>query len=188
MRGEVFQRRNRVARKWITPAHAGRSTLPVTQSELARDHPRACGEKMTDGENRSALIGSPPRMRGEAPKGAPSRVHIRITPAHAGRSGQHCDSCQEHRDHPRACGEKSVIAMLEDAKVGSPPRMRGEAPMVSRKRLTSRITPAHAGRSYQNTSPLNLRQDHPRACGEKFVASCPTMETTGSPPRMRGED
>ena len=49
------------------------------------------------------------------------------------------------------------------------------------------ITPAYAGKSDFRTVGLLLHRDHPRVCGEKFLAPSSTVFLTGSPPRMRGK-
>ena len=49
----------------ITPAHAGKSTAKAVCTWTAKDHPRACGEKLNCSLNGFAIRGSPPRMRGK---------------------------------------------------------------------------------------------------------------------------
>ena len=50
----------------ITPAHAGKSPLRLRVCLPARDHPRACGEKVLALLDIAYSRGSPPRMRGTA--------------------------------------------------------------------------------------------------------------------------
>ena len=45
MRGKVPYEQWDCQKFGITPAHAGKSTYGVSDVELERDHPRACGEK-----------------------------------------------------------------------------------------------------------------------------------------------
>ena len=51
----------------------------------------------------------------------------------------------------------------------------------------TRITPAHAGKTFNLPIRRTADQDHPRACGENLhgllIKPCPV----GSPPRMRGK-
>ena len=49
----------------ITPAHAGKSGKKIKPGPDGRDHPRACGEKRSVSALLSAVMGSPPRMRGK---------------------------------------------------------------------------------------------------------------------------
>ena len=44
-RGKVDERIHNVLRSRITPAHAGKSTVMLMDSETQRDHPRTRGEK-----------------------------------------------------------------------------------------------------------------------------------------------
>ena len=71
----------------------------------------------------------------------------RITPAYAGKSlSQFYDMIQK-RDHPRLCGEKPVTVLIDFVLVGSPPPMRGKATPQPFQLISSRITPAYAGKS-----------------------------------------
>ena len=50
------------------------------------------------------------------------------------------------------------------------------------------ITPAYAGKSRMIESRRNIRRDHPRLCGEKWVLYGGFCSIRGSPPPMRGKD
>ena len=49
----------------ITPAHAGKTNLTLTEIQLCKDHPRACGENASPNQFYKPTPGSPPRMRGK---------------------------------------------------------------------------------------------------------------------------
>ena len=49
------------------------------------------------------------------------------------------------------------------------------------------ITPAYAGKSLTLPEIETKTRDHPRVCGEKYVALCFIAIILGSPPRMRGK-
>ena len=70
----------------ITPAYAGKRYPVLNGSEVERDHPRLCGEKLLAFWGFFRRKGSPPPMRGKA--AVPD------------------DEKQDHKDHPRLCGEK----------------------------------------------------------------------------------
>ena len=53
--------------------------------------------------------------------------------------------------------------------------------------LQSRITPAYAGKRRLISTQGDLRQDHPRLCGEKVVSFKYRLTAVGSPPPMRGK-
>ena len=91
----------------------------------------------------------------------------RITPAHAGKTPEHCVPTVEGWDHPRACGENLDATMSYDTAPG--------------------ITPAHAGKTEELIRGLSGCEDHPRACGENVIGGMIAVTIGGSPPRMRGK-
>ena len=48
----------------ITPACAGNRTAFPPQSGQVKDHPRVCGEQFNLPQQQTAIVGSPPRVRG----------------------------------------------------------------------------------------------------------------------------
>ena len=151
----------------ITPAHAGKRSTKQFFIRKEEDHPRACGEKCKNRTGIQVRLGSPPRMRGKEETGAAWRWLMRITPAHAGKSGR--------------------ISGPTRPGSGSPPRMRGKVLRYGRNLHRTGITPAHAGKSSSGFTLLYVSRDHPRACGEKSIRILRMWERTGSPPRMRGK-
>ena len=146
MRGKDWDMTDPDDPKMITPAHAGKSTLVTFVFSLTRDHPRACGEKQQGLLCNKLFLGSPPRMRGKV-SSSPSRNAIPgITPAHAGKSFLYFSKQLPSRDHPRACGEKFPASKIFPMEHGSPPRMRGKAPLRPFLMPSVGITPAHAGK------------------------------------------
>ena len=107
MRGKVAVLGCAVGAHGITPAYAGKSVVAVVVHALHGDHPRVCGEKLSQSRSRSTALGSPPRMRGKV--SGFFRTHFRpgITPAYAGKSYCLCLPSKLVRDHPRVCGEKT---------------------------------------------------------------------------------
>ena len=154
----------------ITPAHAGKRLSLVTSSRRHWDHPRPCGEKWARARRKPCIQGSPPSMRGKGP--AVGRIwrisHIgRITPAHAGKRPSAIASSRPSRDHPRPCGEKYVMPLRSKSDTGSPPPMRGKGFCRVQCGRCVRITPAHAGKSFDPATAATSQGDHPRPCGEK---------------------
>ena len=77
----------------ITPACAGKSFQLAVYDFLARDHPRACGEKSGFNKLERPGAGSPPRVRGKGQHIYCHPVQSGITPARAGkRSGCSCSA------------------------------------------------------------------------------------------------
>ena len=98
---------------------------------MAEDHPRTCGEKLNIWTQKELIEGSPPHMRGKVETKNFLKEVFRITPAHAGKSGE------------------NVLPFNQI--LGSPPHMRGKVRTFSLPFFTYRITPAHAGKSKRFT-------------------------------------
>ena len=71
------------------------------------------------------------------------------------------------KDHPRVCGEN--IPIIIEA-----------LPQI-------RITPAYAGKTFNELIGKVQNADHPRVCGENLDELCKKRCRRGSPPRMRGK-
>ena len=69
----------------ITPAPAGRRNTDGVKAFGSKDHPRACGEKLSVLHIPAFQLGSPPRLRGEDPPVEAVDDGVGITPAPAGR-------------------------------------------------------------------------------------------------------
>ena len=187
MRGKaiVIQRVDRLG--GITPACAGKRTPLLTPRSVTWDHPRVCGEKPESGRWGEQDAGSPPRMRGKAPRFLIAKGLFRITPAYAGKSVKVNEPDCLPRDHPRVCGEKTSSNVPERKNPGSPPRVRGKGYTGSAARPAGRITPACAGKRDKAGLPFVPVRDHPRVCGEKSGRVRPWRKHKGSPPRVRGK-
>ena len=171
----------------ITPAHAGKRDPGRPWLLYAWDHPRTCGEKVTNIADVSRRMGSPPHMRGKAFGNSASATADGITPAHAGKSIPHRTCYKIQRDHPRTCGEKLNVCIPDGYNVGSPPHMRGKAIRRCHCIPPLRITPAHAGKRHWRSGGNAAAWDHPRTCGEKKPTFGSDFFTLGSPPHMRGK-
>ncbi len=126
-------------------------------------------------------------MRGQARCLRPSLPPGRITPEDAGTRISYGNISCYSEDHPRGCGDKFGSEDQAVQSGGSPPRMRGQELLFHQLLLVYRITPADAGTSNSARSFTVPLLDHPRGCGDKFVAAVSWESPTGSPPRMRGQ-
>ena len=137
----------------ITPAHAGKTRSRPGRQERQQDHPRACGKDGYSTYLHSGPLGSPPRMRERRILGIIGDKSIGITPAHAGKtiSRFKCRICL--KDHPRACGKDLIFFWSFFNLLGSPPRMRERRQNLWRNWCPTRITPAHAGKTYLRCWP-----------------------------------
>ena len=171
----------------ITPACAGKSTTAGRGRMPSQDHPRVCGEKYHSRAWKDAVSGSPPRVRGKDEQVPQFGIGHGITPACAGKRGRPHSGPGTTRDHPRVCGEKSMMSRVVFCTVGSPPRVRGKAQALLIAVIYSGITPACAGKSLLAAPVAGLPRDHPRVCGEKWQNRVNQLLVRGSPPRMRGK-
>ena len=147
-----------------------------------------CGEKVLILLTQTALMGSPPHVRGKEIRKVGTYDGNGITPACAGKScGLQHQSCRS-RDHPRMCGEKIRMQAAHAGITGSPPHGRGKESILRTRTTKARITPACAGKSCLVLCKNSSRGDHPRMCGEKPRKFRMQQRPPGSPPHVRGKD
>ena len=188
VRGKAVQFHHRHNGVGITPACAGKSHVLPRPAQVQWDHPRVCGEKKKAEEMGATTTGSPPRMRGKENRVLGGILHVRITPACAGKSRRCRPATLIRRDHPRVCGEKSTEGAGTAPLKGSPPRVRGKGDWTTDHPGQTRITPACAGKSGRESGTRACCRDHPRVCGEKARQGSGLNLRLGSPPRVRGKD
>ena len=154
--------------------------------EIARDHPRVCGEHGSETQVRHAETGSSPRMRGTPDLHGKLADHLGIIPAYAGNTVVMVVTVWTPWDHPRVCGEHEIKSKQLYGIEGSSPRMRG-TPIACRTRSAlAGIIPAYAGNTTSYAATRSKTRDHPRVCGEHFTYRRNPPDPTGSSPRMRG--
>ena len=146
-----------------------------------------CGEKPTPCRNCVGWMGSPPRVRGKGCSAVSCSAPYRITPACAGKSRSWTKTKSSGGDHPRVCGEKPLYISRYMACAGSPPRVRGKVSTAFWNPSSVGITPACAGKRKSCPRLKAACRDHPRVCGEKFLAGGCLVGWLGSPPRVRGK-
>ena len=146
-----------------------------------------CGENATTLSSKPIKAGSPPRVRGKRSPTCSPVASKRITPACAGKTQKKHLTARNRKDHPRVCGENATAAPSSPHAKGSPPRVRGKRSRSPRGRLTTRITPACAGKTRTTAIRAGGKQDHPRVCGENQGIATSQLLRLGSPPRVRGK-
>ena len=146
-----------------------------------------CGEKVARLSAMLMPVGSPPRVRGKVQVCSGVVSEQRITPACAGKRFLESVHNRQKEDHPRVCGEKAVLPMWTNTRLGSPPRVRGKAFSYSARSRAVGITPACAGKSTLRKTAGSTYRDHPRVCGEKAAERAEVGKGRGSPPRVRGK-
>jgi len=149
-------------------------------------HPRACGERGHGPHRTPANGGSSPRLRGTLQDALALGVADRFIPAPAGNATLLHIPGQQLAVHPRACGERGAVLIVEAEAVGSSPRLRGTRFRGVGSHAVSRFIPAPAGNA-RSIRPIVLPATvHPRACGERSWIRNMTSQRCGSSPRLRG--
>ena len=129
----------------IIPACAGSTGRHRVRANRAWDHPRMCGEHNVSFGITNFPQGSSPHVRGALTVphtsriGAGSSPHVRgarevrcfrhlergIIPACAGSTSHSSKPIFYQRDHPRMCGEHSIVRRQVRCRAGSSPHVRG---------------------------------------------------------------
>ncbi len=154
---------------------------------ITRDHPRVGGEKRFRGGSLQSQEGSPPHRRGKGFFVHLVHSFVGITPAWAGKSPDPPTPPTSGGDHPRMGGEKSKTRCIPCARRGSPPHGRGKASSGRTCAGAAGITPAWAGKRYDQLGRRAEGQDHPRMGGEKSTGCRSFRPFWGSPPHGRGK-
>ena len=158
----------------ITPACAGNTQHQKKAHRTRQDHPRVCGEYVTQILVGIFVAGSPPRVRGILRDSSCDANALRITPACAGNTFEDFRAASLDEDHPRVCGEYKEFSAAQAAGRGSPPRVRGIHADSRHLCPLSGITPACAGNTRRSPQQGARLGDHPRVCGEYYrLILCP---------------
>ena len=170
----------------IIPADAGSTDATGPDAATCPDHPRGCGEHTMPPSAYPPGRGSSPRIRG-APVIPENRPPVpRIIPADAGSTQFQTVNRQPDWDHPRGCGEHTLVWLVLRPGRGSSPRMRGALRIGGMGQRERWIIPADAGSTSGFTFGSTRFEDHPRGCGEHTTMFRPFRVGLGSSPRMRG--
>ena len=170
----------------IIPAYAGNTGSTREGRNQFGDHPRVCGEHLSNWLRTNASSGSSPRMRGTRCVQLRPCRQPGIIPAYAGNTSIEHRKRRWNWDHPRVCGEHMVSRSLAMASLGSSPRMRGTRRRSAIRTRTCGIIPAYAGNTLLLSVAFVAMVDHPRVCGEHSAVKWIRAMWRGSSPRMRG--
>ena len=91
----------------IIPTRVGTRSATGTDTRTDKDHPHACGDKLTISTVTPATFGIIPTRVGTRLPSLPVKTH--------------------DRDHPHACGDKAIAGRAVCAVIGSSPRVWGQA-------------------------------------------------------------
>ena len=129
------------------PAYAGKTSALCALWTSAREHPRVCGENVTQTSGIPEFYGTSPRMRGKRPDVKPGIVQDRNIPAYAGKTAYPWAAMSPPPEHPRVCGENRCRVRQWTLVHGTSPRMRGKPGLLCLHQALSRNIPAYAGKT-----------------------------------------
>ena len=90
-------------------------------------------------------------------------------------------------DHPHACGDKSALTSIQVRTIGSSPCVWGQELCANCVCWCGRIIPMRVGTSFDFVSDPLCAEDHPHACGDKFLDTLITATSSGSSPCVWGQ-
>ena len=161
----------------LIPAHAGKTAAESVSQNEAPAHPRSRGENDTEFCAGVVGVGSSPLTRGKRVLLRTGGAGDRLIPAHAGKTHALRRQHEAGPAHPRSRGENAVVRPLTSLSVGSSPLTRGKLGCEDRLPGTSRLIPAHAGKTSPRSGTASLPSAHPRSRGENrstgFSSSAP---------------
>ena len=110
-----------------------------------------------------------------------------LIPAHAGKTGTRSAVSSGRWAHPRSRGENASRARRRAARSGSSPLTRGKRREVERTVTTTRLIPAHAGKTREAGTSRMPSRAHPRSRGDNTCNLGIASQSTGSSPLTRGK-
>ena len=166
-RGKLRRRDRHHHRRGLIPAHAGKTRNCQRLPILRRAHPRSRGENMAGADWCEPPAGSSPLTRGK-PCGNEKR-----------RPGDGA--------HPRSRGENRLVVWENVRGAGSSPLTRGKPRRCLSVTSTSRLIPAHAGKTLADRELRRGPGAHPRSRGENVSTEGMRSTASGSSPLTRGK-
>ena len=171
----------------IIPTRVGTSWRGLNLTSVARDHPHACGDKVVSFPFVVVVLGSSPRVWGQAQGAAVFFCDERIIPTRVGTRFAQSQRRKAYKDHPHACGDKVLKVSVVEIFLGSSPRVWGQAYGYPHPNYRDRIIPTRVGTRNNKLIYRRDIQDHPHACGDKFGAIKRISPKLGSSPRVWGQ-
>ena len=114
-------------------------------------------------------------------------MHIRLIPAHAGKTSCGRSTARAGTAHPRSRGENSRCKRRRCWSAGSSPLTRGKPSWKGPEDLDKRLIPAHAGKTGYQPHVSTPPSAHPRSRGENARYVSPQASSDGSSPLTRGK-
>ena len=171
----------------LIPAHAGKTGASLMVRTPLGAHPRSRGENSSSRSSRRSSTGSSPLTRGKPLDIHSASLSARLIPTHAGKTTAPPSRDADHGAHPRSRGENNSARSDARGVTGSSPLTRGKPISQLPARRTSRLIPAHAGKTMICFSGFTRTRAHPRSRGENVLTVMQDSTTSGSSPLTRGK-
>ena len=171
----------------LIPAHAGKTHLACACRSGPPAHPRSRGENSSRSGHAAIGRGSSPLTRGKRHWSRRWRDRYRLIPAHAGKTRPTPTVTRRCRAHPRSRGENQSCQTLGRSLLGSSPLTRGKRQACLYCPATSRLIPAHAGKTFCRGVLAGALSAHPRSRGENPYVVLESSLRHGSSPLTRGK-
>ena len=155
----------------LIPTHAGKTLCLAFCFVFLWAHPRSRGENYLFTFLCVLFPGSSPLTRGKLKAGFGKHTHLRLIPAHAGKTITRHACRSPRRAHPRSRGENQRRTRLDLVRAGSSPLTRGKLIRSVRHVPAPGLIPAHAGKTGRWRPRSMSRGAHPRSRGENSYAT-----------------
>ena len=168
-RGKLGNGVERLRRRGLIPAHAGKTTAASTCAPSHPAHPRSRGENVHGPQAHRSDRGSSPLTRGKRDAWTWREECTRLIPAHAGKTVIGNSMHSRAPAHPRSRGENvgTVVGVGEVA--GSSPLTRGKHGLPFPGGPWGGLIPAHAGKTVWLRAGSPAATAHPRSRGENLL-------------------
>ena len=147
MRGKHTAKQDSLNNIRNIPAYAGKTSSSSPLSSFRSEHPRVCGENTVRAISGRSRSGTSPRMRGKLRPKLGFTRSLRNIPAYAGKTMAPAIMGVVGAEHPRVCGENSLIVLRNKSSWGTSPRMRGKRRKAQKGLGRLRNIPAYAGKT-----------------------------------------
>ena len=129
----------------IIPTRVGTRYWWWHYTTTIKDHPHACGDKLSRPTPCRAMRGSSPRVWGQVAKLLCDLGIMRIIPTRVGTRIRSKDMIPHRWDHPHACGDKTQFCVYHSVYSSSSPRVWGQDNSAITHDTAGRIIPTRVG-------------------------------------------
>ena len=186
-RGKPRPTRASRSKRGLIPAHAGKTDDRSSPGSPRRAHPRSRGENLRLYGLGAMNEGSSPLTRGKHMGIERLRTGRGLIPAHAGKTASRPVNELDRWAHPRSRGENFAGGVDFGGAGGSSPLTRGKPSCSSLSRPSTRLIPAHAGKTHLHYTSRSVYRAHPRSRGENHTPRNLIEIPGGSSPLTRGK-